>query len=248
MTIEDKASMRVITRKSEIRTLLRECIQAYHANGVSACLTALENQILNKKIKFPLLEFCAHELYQEVKQEEQIELCDKIERLKTEGGNVLLGIILQNRLNNHFKPSIDKATEYISQADIWYVCDIIGERVYGYSLLSNPQRTILQIKKLSKHSANWVVRALGAGIHYAIKKGLNKEKVALVFPILLSLANAKDKEIRQGIGWAAKTTAKFHPDIIEQFEKEIQNKGQVANWFRTKISIGLYRNNYAKRN
>ncbi|WP_223034301.1 DNA alkylation repair protein [Hanstruepera marina] len=240
--------MQVVTRKSEIKELINICTKEYESKGLNACLLEMENYILTKKIKFPLLEFCGDELYQKVKQEEHIDLCNKIEELKTEGGNVILGIILQNRLNTCFEQSIKKATEYISRADVWYVCDIIGERVYGYALLNNPEKTIPQIKKLSRHSANWVVRALGAGIHYSIKKGLDKENVALVFPILLSMANTRDKEIRQGVGWAAKTTAKFHPEIIDQFDKEVQNKEMVANWFRTKISIGLNRNEYAKRN
>lgn len=240
--------MKIITRKSDIKELFNLCIKAYDLNGVTACLKELESHILSKKVKFPLLEFCGNELFREIKLEEQIDLCDKIEALKTEGGNVILGIILQNRLDVNFKQSIKKATEYISKADVWYVCDIIGERVYGYSLLNKPNKTIPLIKKLSNHSANWVVRALGAGMHYAIKKGLDKENVERVFPILLSIANTKDKEIKQGVGWAAKTTAKFHPDIIEKFDKEIQNQDKVANWFRTKISIGLNRNKYAKGN
>ena len=240
--------MQIITQKSDIKELISECTRAYDLSGIAACSKELESQILSKKVKFPLLEFCGNELYQKIKIEEQIDLCDKIERLKKEGGNVILGIILKKRLDINFEQSIDKATEYISKADMWYVCDIIGERVYGYSLLKNPDKTIPHIKILSNHSTNWVVRALGAGIHYAIKKGLNKYNVELIFPILLSMANTRDKEIKQGVGWAAKTTAKFHHKIIEQFDKEIQDQDNVANWFRTKISIGLYRNKYAKGN
>lgn len=240
--------MQVVTRKSEIKEYIGQCIEAYQKAGIAACLKELDSQVLKRKVKFPLLEFCGNVLYREVNEEEQIALCDKIEALKTEGGNVILGIILQNRLSTHFKQSMEKATEYISKADIWYVCDIIGERVYGYSLLTAPDRTIPQIKKLSKHSANWVVRALGAGTHYAIKKGLDDKNVVSVFPILLSMANTKDKEIRQGVGWAAKTTAKFHPKIIKCFEAKIQDQEKVANWFRTKVSIGLNRNKYGKRN
>ena len=174
--------------------------------------------------------------------------CQEFYRLKTEGGNVLLGIILQKRLTNHFNQSIEKAAEYIADADIWYVCDIIGERVFGYSLLHQPEKTIPEIIKLSNHPTHWVIRSLGAGSHYAIKKGLDKNNVKTVFSLLLSMANTKDKEIRQGVGWAAKTTAKFHPDIIEFYKIEIEDQEQVAQWFRKKIEIGLNRNNYAKRN
>ncbi len=240
--------MGVITKKSEIKILLQKCLIKYHSKGLIECVSELDILILSQKVKFPLLEYCAEQFYNELPQEKQLLFCDKIQSLKTEGGNVILGIILQNRLQDNFIESINKATEYITDADIWYVCDIIGERVFGFSLLHSPEITIPQIKKLSTHQTNWVVRSLGAGIHYAIKKGLDKKNVKTVFKILLSMADTKDKEIRQGLGWAAKTTAKFHPEIIEYFQSEIQNTDHVANWFRTKITIGLNRNNYVKRN
>lgn len=240
--------MNIVTRKSEIKIYLSNCIQAYHQKGITACVAELNSQILNRKVRFPLLEFCAHELSHEIKADEQILLCDKIEALKTEGGNVILGIMLQNRLKNHFEESLNKTTEYISKAHIWYICDIIGERTYGYALRHYPNKTIPVITKLSNHPTNWVKRSLGAGVHNAVRKGLDKQHVSTIFLILISMANNMDKEIRQGIGWAAKTTARFHPDIIQKYNKEIHNKEKVANWFRRKIIIGLERHNYDKRN
>lgn len=240
--------MRIITRKSETKELLEKCFVQYHSHGLAECVGELYTLLLSQKVKFPLLAYCGEQFYDRLPQNEHILLCDQIHSLKTEGGNVLLGIILQKRLSNHFSESIEKATEYIAAADIWYVCDIIGERVFGYSLLHQPQITLPEITKLSNHPTNWVIRSLGAGIHYAIKKGLGRENVQKAFQLLLSLANNKDKEIRQGIGWAAKTTAKFHPEIIDQFTEEIEDTEQVANWFRAKIAIGLNRHNYAKGN
>ena len=240
--------MELVTRKPIITAYLKPSLDAYHTKGISACVFELEHQILNKKVKFPLLEFCGTKLFQEIASEEHITLCDEIEALKTEGGNVLLGIIMQHRLSVNFAQSLQKTTEYVSKAHIWYICDIIGERVYGYALLHEPDKTIPELKKLVEHPINWVIRSLGAGIHYAIKKGLLKEYVEVVFLLLLSKANSTDTEIRQGIGWAAKTTARYHPDIIDLYQKEIQDSEHVANWFRTKIKIGLDRNNYAKRN
>ncbi|WP_299889605.1 DNA alkylation repair protein [uncultured Lacinutrix sp.] len=240
--------MRVITKKTEIKQLLDKCFVKYNSNGLLRCVEELNILILSQKVKFPLLEYCGEEFYNRLPKNQQLQFCDKIESLKTEGGNVILGIMLQKRLQDNFIESINKATEYIAAADIWYVCDIIGERVFGFSLLHNPKITIPQILKLSKHQINWVIRSLGAGVHYAIKKGLDKNDVKTVFELLLTIANTKDKEIRQGIGWAAKTTAKFHPEVIQYFQNEIQNEHQVANWFRAKIEIGLNRNNYAKGN
>ncbi|WP_430411365.1 DNA alkylation repair protein [Kordia sp.] len=238
--------MKTITRKSDINVLLEKCFTAYQIDHLAGCISTLQVHILSQKVKFPLLEFCAAQLYERIPQREHISLCDGVHALKTEGGNVILGILLQKRLTEHFSESMEKATEYISKADIWYVCDIIGERVYGYSLLHDPKKTIPVLKKLSKHPINWVIRSLGAGSHYAIKKGLDKKNVSTVFKLLLTMANTKDKEIRQGVGWAAKTTAKFHPTIIDDFKVDVENTEHVANWFRKKIEIGLQRNTYLK--
>lgn len=243
-----KEALRVISRKSEIKELLAQCLTVYHKGTLTDCVDKVNALILSQKVKFPLLEYCAEQCHNQLQKEEHIPFCDMVQALKTEGGNVILGLMLQKRLESDFTQSIEKATAYIENADTWYVCDIIGERVFGYSLLHHPEVTIPEIERLSHHRTNWVIRSLGAGVHYAIKKGLDEENVKIVFKILLSMANTKDKEIRQGIGWAAKTTAKFHPVIIQQYKNEIENTKQVANWFRTKISIGLDRHNYAKRN
>ncbi|NAS31025.1 DNA alkylation repair protein [Flavobacteriaceae bacterium R38] len=240
--------MKTITRKSEVKIHLEKCLTAYHSDGLNSCVSELNDTLLSNKVKFPLLEFCAGAFYEYLPKIEHIQLCDQIQSLRTEGGNVILGIMLQKRLADDFKQSLHKTTEYVADADVWYICDIIGERVFGFSLLHQPEKTIPEIKRLSHHPVNWVVRSLGAGIHYAIKKGLHRDHVATVFKILLSKADAKDKEIKQGIGWAVKTTAKFHPDIIDQFKDEIYNTDEAANWFRAKIAIGLNRHHYAKRN
>jgi len=187
-------------------------------------------------------------MYKNIPIKNQLLLCDGIQKLKTEGGNVILGIILQKRLPTDFDGSFEKAVEYISDADIWYVCDIIGERVFGVALLGTLDKAIQKIRSLSKHQSNWVIRSLGAGIHYAIKKGLPSKHVSTLFKILLTMANTKDKEIRQGVGWAAKTTARFHPDVIEKHSDKINDTKNVANWFRRKIAVGLDRERYAKRN
>lgn len=248
MNIPTTDNMQLITRKSEVRIRLQECIQAYDQNGLFACCDEIYKTLLSHKVKFPLLEFCGEQFYEHLLEIDHIPFCDRIQSLKTEGGNVILGIMLQKRLEHHYEESIEKATQYIADADIWYVCDIIGERVWGVSLLQTPEKTIHMIEKKAHHPSNWVIRSLGAGIHYAIKKGLPKNDVQTLFDLLLTCANTTDKEIRQGIGWAAKTTAKFHPDIILFRESELNNTQQVANWFRKKVAIGLERHQYAKRN
>lgn len=232
--------MKVISRKSEVQPILEECISAYHTIGLHNCVQRINDQLLCNPVKFPLLEYCGYELFLAVRPEEHVNLCNAIEQLNTEGGNVLLGTILQRRLEDHFEASLEKAVDYISNATIWHAPDIIGERVFGVALLKMPDQTILKLKILFLHPSNWVIRSLGAGIHYAIKQGLREEHVQQLFTLLLKNARHPDKEVRQGVGWAAKTTAKFHPSLIELHAAEINNPTLVDNWFRTKVLSALH--------
>ena len=77
--------------------------------------------------------------------------------------------------------------------------------------------------------------------HYAVKKGLEKEYVEQMFELLLSLATTTDFHTKKGVGWAVKTVAKFHPEIISKYQEQIDADGNVKQWFRTKIKIGLGR-------
>ncbi|NNE97923.1 MAG: DNA alkylation repair protein, partial [Pyrinomonadaceae bacterium] len=42
-----------------------------------------------------------------------------------------------------------------------------------------------------------------------------------------------------GIGWAAKTTAKFHPDIVADYRDRMEADPNIKQWFKTKIEMGL---------
>ena len=214
--------IRTYTRKGDISPLIDKSIEIYRSHGLSALSDDLHANILKHKVKFPLLEFCAKTLFVNLNPDDQIELRDDVCKRKTEGGNVILGIILQHRLPHVFNQSIAKTRAYIADANDWYVCDIIGERVWGVALLTQYDRMIEVFETLGKDKSHWVVRSLGAGGHYAIKKGLEKEKVEEVFLLLMKMVNTNNRQIKQGVGWAAKTTAKFHPDLIQKHHEKIQ--------------------------
>lgn len=239
--------MKTITKKSELIFHLNLCLEVYHTSGLEALANEVKSQLLDYKIRFPLLEYCGQVCFRELPSDQHLPFCTLLQEYKTIGENVITGIILQQRLTIDLNESFMKAVEYLEQAHIWYICDIIGERVFGYGLRHYPEVAFPLIRKIVNHPVNWVRRGLGAGFHYAIKKGLNESYSQEVFKLLLTMATSKDKEIRQGIGWAAKTTAKFHPVIIERFSEQIEDPTEVANWFRRKVAIGLERNRHASR-
>jgi len=238
----------MISSKAELRKIIHSLIEESRQTSYDNFITGLHIRVLKEKVRFPLLEFATREIVQGVPAEDLIEITDRIISMDEIGSYVLAGIILQHRLQEHFPASIDKAVEYIIKGDKWYVCDIIGERVMGYSLLVNPEKTISVLQELTRHANKWIVRSVGVATHYAVKKGVGKDYVEQLFLLLSGLANTTEFHTKTGIGWGAKTIAKFYPDIIEKYANEIAVNREIKQWFRTKIKIGLgRRSKYAAR-
>lgn len=239
--------MKTTTGKAALRPIVDNAIEACQIRGIEALANTLHETVLKQKVKFPLLEYVASEIYKAIPEQEQLGVTDSIIRLGTLGGNVIAGFILQQRLADHLPECFTKAVDYIIMGDEWYVCDIIGERVMGHGLLMHPEQAMPMLKELARHDNKWIVRSVGVAAHYAVKKGLKKRYVHEVFGLLLQLADTTDFHTKKGVGWAAKTIAKFHPDIIVQHEERIEG-AEVKQWFKTKIKIGLGRTGkYAHR-
>jgi 3-methyladenine DNA glycosylase AlkD len=232
--------MEKINSKATVKHILLELKSVFDEKGADDFVKTLHHNLLKKKVRFPLLEYAAKEITSVVPDAEQLTITDHIVELKEIGSQVLAGIILQQRLSQNFHQSISKACDYIQFGNQWYVCDIIGERVLGYALLTTPDKTIPLLRQLAIHEDKWIVRAVGVATHYAVKKGLDPVFVAPVFDILLSLANTTDFHTKKGIGWAAKTVGRFHPDIIDHYHQHIAS-AETKQWFRTKVNIGLNR-------
>ncbi len=242
------ASNKIITRKSELQKLLAPCLLALQQEDLGSALALLEQNILNQKVKFPLLELAGRELHQQLAERDQLVFCDRLAALHSEGGNVIIGMILQCRIPADLQQSITKAAEYIAAGEKWYVSDIIGERVSGWALWKHPAPTLAMLSELSRHPSIWVLRSIGSAVHFATKRGLEAPSVVRAFEILLRLANHKEKQVKTGIGWAAKTAVKFHPQLAELYREEIQNQAATGQWFRSKVKTGLARYEYAKGN
>jgi hypothetical protein len=234
--------MKIITRKSEVREILNICQETYRQSGLHALTNQVNIDLLQNKVKFPLLEFAAEEIFTSISEKEVLIFTDAVSELKTEGGNVILGIMLQKYSEINFAIAAEKASQYISEGEFWYCSDIIGERVWGVNLLNRTNEAINKLDEISNHESNFVVRSIGAGIHYATKIGIDKIFIPPLFSILLKNAGSKDKEIQKGMGWAAKTIMKFHPEMYEEFKTETNNFETVSSWFRKKIHMGLERN------
>ncbi|MDF2516426.1 MAG: hypothetical protein K0R59_1722 [Sphingobacterium sp.] len=237
--------MEKITSKVRVREILEQAKFCWKHQGQNALLMAIHEGLLKKKVSFPLLEFAAMEMALWIPENEQLAFTDTLVATNEMGSYVIAGIILQLRLPLHLEQSIQRACTYIVIGDQWYICDIVGERALGHALLTFPEKTVPLLEQLTNYSDKWIVRTIGVATHYAVKKGLSPKFTETMFRLLLSLSDATDFHVKKGIGWGAKTIAKFHPTIIERYRKQIESP-ETKQWFRTKIIIGLNRNKVAQ--
>lgn len=228
--------IKTITRKSDLRPILELCEKTYHSKGLEAMVLKIYSEILVHKVKFPLLEFCSEDWFNLISKKEQLLFCDYIEDLQTEGGNVVLGKFLLLRLPTDFEGSIQKTVGYLNRADIWYISDLIGERVFGGALLIDFEKSWKLYQPLLKDSSIWVIRAIGAGIHFSIKRGISEDKVRTIMLVLLDSQPSAHKEVKQGIGWATKTAARFHPELMHELLDQLPQ--HPPKWMLGKIKIG----------
>lgn len=239
--------MLAITSKSVIKDKINQSSEILRRSGYSEFVKFIDEEILDFKIRFPLLEYAADLLFNVLKENDSEKFILDITTTQKIGAYVIAGILLRKKILNDPDDATKKACDIIISGDMWYVCDIVGERVLGYLLLKNPETGLKTLTELGRSKDKWLVRVIGVAGHYAIKNGLQKKDCASLFDILLKHADVTDFHTKKGIGWAAKTLAKFHPDIIGKRMNEI-NSSKVKTWFKTKIKIGLGRSaKYALR-
>lgn len=234
----------ILSKKIQIEEPVFDCLKKSrsHSEELATCIA---HGICSIKVKFPMLEYAAKLIYQNIPEKELFSFCSNLQSYKTEGGNVITGKILQFMLSKNPEESLQHTVKFLSAADVWYVSDIIGERVFGEGLIQMPDTMIEYVKTLSSHQSPWVVRACGAGMHYAIKKGIKQPYLFQFAEIILHHKLEKNIQIRQGMGWAAKTLAKFHPEIIKQALPKLDLE---SAWLIKKIKTGLMRYEYVKGN
>jgi 3-methyladenine DNA glycosylase AlkD len=146
------------------------------------------------------------------------------------GGYVVLGQGLIQLLPENLDIVMKKSREYIILGDKWYVCDIIGERSIGQSLVDHFDITIPWIEKFLEDENNWIKRTAGVSVHFFTKRTKkDKERTAILLNKLAPHIEEKQIDVVKGIGWGLKTIGKYHPDLLVPFlKKQIKLKKKIS--------------------
>ena len=226
-TISSQAALRPAL--SQLKSLL---------NDSEAFWQCLENEVLVNRVKFPVLEHLAVHLNNWLEENHKAALMKQMADARYMSSYPVIGKLLQLKLPQNLVIAYDKAVAHIIQGDEWYVCDIISERVFGEGTLKDFDQSLDLFKKMGDHENFWIQRSIGIAAHYATKKKLPKDQVEELLLLMLNHAYKTQYFTKKGIGWAGKTIAKYHPDLIRKHETQMKATS-LSRWFIGKVNTGL---------
>lgn len=160
--------------------------------------------ILNSKCPFYKLDLIGKRIGHKLKDSPEIVVkgFDNLILYNKMGSYVISGQGLTELLPEHIDLVMEKSRQYIIFGDKWYVCDILGERSIGKSLVDYFDITLPWIEKFLEDESNWIKRTAGVSIHFFSKRIINqKERTLLLLDILGPHIEEKQIDVVKGIGW-----------------------------------------------
>jgi hypothetical protein len=153
-------------------------------------------------------------------------LLEQIAGDKNEGGWAVIGAALGEQLAQDMPGSFTSCRAYIIEADVWYACDIFGERVPGPALVADFNLALRLLSVWRSDDNPWVRRTVGVAGHFWTKRAHSAAQLVPQAKELLEflepMFEERCTESIKGVGWALKTMGKFYPDLaVEWLEVQV---------------------------
>lgn len=129
----------------------------------------------------------------------------------------VLGSVLSRSLRAGLEEPLHFARHFICGAQVWYVTDILGERVAGQALVLDLMGGMPLLTPWQVDACPWVRRALGVAGHFWAKRcatSASGADVRLLLEFLSPSLQERDIDAAKGIGWALKTLGRYRPDLV----------------------------------
>lgn len=161
---------------------------------------------------------------------------NKLVEYNAMGSYVIVGRALVSFLDKDFAKVMKKNREYIVVGNVWYVCDIIGERSLGQALVDYFDKTLLTLKIFLKDKNKWIRRSVGVAIHFFNKRVQdNPQKTKKLLKLIEPYMEEKQIDVVKGIGWGLKTIGKYHSKIATDFLiKQIKEGKKLSGTIKRK--------------
>jgi len=146
------------------------------------------------------------------------DLLQHISSRRTEGGWVVIGSALGQRLDRDAASALARCRTYAVIADIWYGADILGERVPGPALLSDFDHALRLLSGWREDGNRWVRRMVGVAVHFWAKRTRGAAphiaEAHALLAFLEPLFDEWEMDAVKGVGWGLKTLGRHYPELM----------------------------------
>jgi hypothetical protein len=183
-----------------------------------------------QRTPFPLLE-CIGDTLAMAPDEAVDGFLDHIASERNEGGWVVIGSALGTRLGRNPADVFAQCRDFVVRGDVWYVADILGERVPGPALLADFDHSLALLTSWREDPDRWVRRAAGVAIHFWAKRvrgapgthARARELLGFLEPVF----EEHDPDAIKGLAWGLKTLGKYYPDLTAAWlEEQLVRRGR----------------------
>ena len=199
---------------------LGAAVHVYLEQGLEDEAFGLLLPVLGQRISFPRLENIGKAMATD--NLGVIEpFLDRIAATQSEGGWVIIAAALQRYLPERLEYVFRRTRDFIIQANVWYACDIFGERIPGTALLQAFDRSLALLAHWREDANPWVRRTVGIAVHYWAKRTKGELRYLSQAHILLQflepLLEERDTRALKGIGWGLKTMGRYYPELTARW-------------------------------
>jgi len=143
---------------------------------------------------------------------------DHIAARKTEGGWVVIGSLLRSQLDADMPAALTRCHKYLTSAEVWYVADILGERLPGPALLVDFDAALRLLHPWRADPNRWVRRDVGVAVHFWAKRSqINIVRAQRLLSLLEPMFEERNLDALKGVGWGLKTIGKYYPGLISEW-------------------------------
>jgi len=153
---------------------------------------------------------------------------ERIAAGKTEGGWVVIGGALGRQLEQDMAGAFTRCRVFIGAASIWYVSDILSERVPGLALLLDFRPALALLAPWRKDPNYWVRRAVGVSVHFWAHRSRGAPEHAARAIKLLAFLDPMFEEWEigaiKGVGWGIETLGKYYPELTADWLVQVVHR------------------------
>jgi len=223
------------------RIIAERCVEAADREDKEGFWNVL-NPVLYAKVPFPLLDEMGKLLGTAGRDDpsKYFVVFDEIIATDKMGAYVIVGQALAAFFETELEASIHRAKEIIAKGQKWYVCDILGERVLGQSLVTHFEAALSILEPMTSVEDQWVRRSIGVAVHFfAKRRPEDRERMRRLMALLLLLIEDKRVSVVKGVGWGLKTIGNYQPKLVEDYLQEIVKTKRISKLMLRKATTYL---------